>query len=99
MKKAEYLKILKENLSGLEKNSIKDIIEDITDGRDTDWGIGVDEYNTVAEIKEYIAECFDMIEKLKDVMEKLGDYLNMSLVEKAIEALEEKIEEAQELLQ
>ena len=29
MKKAEYLKILKENLSGLEKNSIKDIIEDI----------------------------------------------------------------------
>ncbi len=29
MKKSEYLKILKENLSGLEKNSIKDIIEDI----------------------------------------------------------------------
>ena len=29
MKKAEYLKILKENLSGLEKNVIKDIIEDI----------------------------------------------------------------------
>ena len=79
-------------------DNIQDIIEDITDGRDTDWGIDVDEYSTVAEIKEYISECFGMIANLKEVMDKLGDYLNMSLVEKAIEALEEKIEEAQELL-
>ena len=80
-------------------DNIGDIVESITDGRDRDWDIDVDSYSTVGEIKEYISECFDMIEKLKDVMDKLGDYLDMSLVEKAIEALEDKIEEAQELLQ
>ena len=46
MKKAEYLKILKENLSGLEKNSIKDIIEDIEEH----FLAGIEEGKTEEEI-------------------------------------------------